>query len=46
MYLVIYYDSQKKSRQIVKPSPKFAKDWEGLAQTIIAGRKYHSWEIV
>lgn len=42
--LVIYWDSQKKCRQIVKPSTEFKGDWSGLAMGITNGL-HHSYEV-
>ena len=42
--LIIYFDSNKKNFQIVKPSEKFQGDYGGLVQGLTGG-KFHSWDI-
>lgn len=42
--LKIYFTSDKRSFQIIRPSDKFKGDWMGLIISI-AGEHYHSYEI-
>lgn len=32
--VIIYYDKEKTCFQVIRPSNKFAGDWEGLVQTV------------
>jgi hypothetical protein len=38
--LVIYWDSERKCRQIVRPSKEFKGDWSALANGITNGLHY------
>lgn len=42
--LIIYFNAEKTSFQVVSPCEQFNNDWHGLAQAISGGR-YHSYEI-
>ncbi len=41
--LIIFFDKDKKSRQVVTPSDKFDGDWNSLAKAIIGNYNHHSW---
>jgi len=41
--LTIFYNKEKTSFQIIRPSIQFGGDYNGLVQAITGGN-YHSWE--
>jgi hypothetical protein len=43
--VVIYFDKDKKSFQIIKPTNKFAGDWEGLVHTVTK-EAYYRYELI
>ena len=43
-YVVIYFDAEKKQRQVINPTPKFEGDWFGLAHTVTKGN-YFSFNV-
>ncbi len=52
-YVVIYFDEDKKHRQIIHPTKAFTGDWRGLVNTVTMSgdtkedsyNNYHSFEI-
>lgn len=48
--LVIYYDADKKSSSIHKPSTSFNNDWQSLVEALTCCstgiRNYHSWVVL
>ena len=49
-YLVVYFDSKKKCKQIIRPTREFDGNWTALAYQISGSddhkRKFHSYEVV
>lgn len=49
-HVIIYYNENKSSFQVIHPTEKFQGDWKGLVETVTGSddfnKNYHTYEIV
>lgn len=44
-YVVIYFNKERTSSQVIRPTDKFQGDWDGLVHSVTMGN-YESYKIV